>query len=142
MINHDNITLGTSRKYSFGLIWTHLGLLRPLEANSRNESYVWHIGAGSKHQTAPEVINHDNITMGTSRNTHLGLWRPPEAKPNTMVRNKVVYDILEQVGSVQQAQKSHFTIMSLWGHPENSDLGLCGPLKDSRDQTKHTMVGI
>ena len=31
VINHDNITLGTSRKYSFGLIWTHLGLWRPLE---------------------------------------------------------------------------------------------------------------
>ena len=59
-----------------------------------------------------------------------------------MVGNKVVYDILEQVGSVQQAQKSHLTIISLWGHPENSDLGSCGPLKASRGQTKHTMVGI
>ena len=48
----------------------------------------------------------------------MGLWRPLEAKPNTMVENKVVYDILDQVGSVHQAQKSHFTIISLWGHPE------------------------
>ena len=72
----------------------------------------------------------------------MGLWRPLEAKPNTVVRNKVVYDILQQVGSVQQAQKSHFTIISLWGHPENSDLGSYGPLKASRGQTKHTTVGI
>ena len=59
-----------------------------------------------------------------------------------MVGNKVEYDILEQVGSVQQAQNSHITIVSLWGHPENSDSGACWPLEASRGQTKHTMVGI
>ena len=59
-----------------------------------------------------------------------------------MVGNKVVYDILEQVGSVQQAQKSHFTIISLWGHPESSDSGACWPLKASTGQTKQTMDGI
>ena len=77
---------------------------------------------------------------------HLDSFGPLEASrgqtKHTMVGNKVVYDILEQVGSVQQAQKSHFTIISFWGHPENSDSGACWPLKASRGQTKHTMVGI
>ena len=40
---------------------------------------------------------------------HLGLWRPLEAKPDrqrqTMVGIKVVYGILEQVGSVQRSWK-------------------------------------
>ena len=37
---------------------------------------------------------------------------------HTMVGNKVVYAILEQVGSVQQAQESHFTIISRWDIPK------------------------
>ena len=48
-----------------------------------------HIGAGWKRPTAPEVISHDNITLGTSRKHSFGpiwaswgLWRPLEAKPN------------------------------------------------------------
>ena len=37
VINHNDITLGTSQKYSFGLIWTHLGLWRPLEAKPNTQ---------------------------------------------------------------------------------------------------------
>ena len=94
------------------------------------------------------MTNHDKVTLGNIPKiliwAHLDSFGPLEASrgqtKHTMVGNKVVFDILEQVGSVQQAQKSQFTIISLWGHPENSDSGACWPLKASRGQTKHTMV--
>ena len=62
-----------------------------------------------KRPTCPEVINHDNITLGHPKNTYLGSSGPLEASrgqtKKTMVGIKVVYGILEQVGSVQHAQK-------------------------------------
>ena len=58
-----------------------------------------------------------------------------------MVGIEVVYGILEQVGSVQHAQKYSVTMISLWGHPENTDLGSSGPLEAFRCQTKQIMVG-
>ena len=57
----------------------------------------------------PEVINHDNITLGHPENTHLGAFGPLETSrgqtKQTMVGIEVVYGILEQVRSVQHAQK-------------------------------------
>ena len=69
----------------------------------------------------PGVISHDNITLGTSRKrsfwTHLGLFGPLEVSrgqtKQTMGGIEVVYGILEQVESVQQAQKRSITILSL-----------------------------
>ena len=44
------------------------GLQRPNQIdNGRNEGCVWHIGAGWKHSTCIEVIDHNNITLGTPR---------------------------------------------------------------------------
>ena len=57
-----------------------------------------------------------------------------------MVGIQVVYGILEQVGSVYQAQKRSITIISLWGHPENTDLGSVGPLEASGGHLKQTMA--
>ena len=60
-------------------------------------------------QQAPEVINQNNNTLGTSRNTHLGSFGLLEAArgqtKQTMVGTKVEYGILEQVGSVQRPQR-------------------------------------
>ena len=56
--------------------------VRPLEAKadrSRSQSCVWHIGAGWKRPTGPEVMNYDNITLGRPENTHLGSSGPLEA---------------------------------------------------------------
>ena len=58
--------------------------------------------------TGPRVINHDNITLRPSLKHSFGLiwglWGPLEASrgqtKKTMVGIKVVYAILEQVGSV------------------------------------------
>ena len=55
-----------------------------------------------------------------------------------MVEIKVWYGIF---GTAQQAQKWSITIISLWGHPENTDLGSFGPLGVIGGQTKQTMVG-
>ena len=62
-----------------------------------------------------------------------------------MVGAKVEYGILEQVGSVQRAQKGSTTIISLWGHPENTVSGYSGlwrPLGAYKGQTKQTMAEI
>ena len=52
----------------------------------------------------------------------LGLWMPLDASrgqtKQKMVGTKAVYGILEQVASVQRAQKGYIAIASLWGHPE------------------------
>ena len=58
--------------------WGYLGSFGPLEAssgqtktdNGRNQSCVWHVGAGWKRPTGPEVMNHDNITVGTTSRKH------------------------------------------------------------------------
>ena len=110
MINHDNITLGTSRKHSFGVIWASGGRQRPNQTdNGRNNSCIWHVEAGWKRSTGLEVINHDNITLGHPENTDSETFGPLEASggqtKQSMVGILVVYGILEQVGSVQQGQK-------------------------------------
>ena len=80
---HDNITLGTSQKHSYGLIWASEGLSRPQRPNQtdnrKNESCVWHVGAGWKRPTSPEVIYRDNINLETSENTDSGSSGPLEA---------------------------------------------------------------
>ena len=51
-----------------------------------------------------------------------------------------MYGILEQIESVQQAQKCSITIISLWGHLENTDSGSFGPLEASGGHLKQTMA--
>ena len=109
VIYHGNITLGTSRKHSFGgsfgLIWASGGLSRQNQTdNGRNQSCVWQVGAGWKRPTGPEVMNHDNITQGRPKNSdlgYLGLWGTLGASRDqtrqTTVGIKVVYDPLGQV---------------------------------------------
>ena len=46
-----------------------------------------------------------------------------------MVGSKAVHGILKQAGSVQRAQEGYITIMSLWEHPENTDLSSSEPLE-------------
>ena len=92
------------------------------------------------------MINHDNITLGHPKNIYLGSSGPLEASrgqiKQTLVGIEVVYGILEQVGSVQHAQKQSVTMISLWGHPENTHLGSFGPLQAIGGRTKQTMVGL
>ena len=70
-IHHDNIALGTSQntdRGSFGPLEASQGLQRPNQTdNGRNESCLWHIGVGWKRPTCPGGIDHEQITLGTSR---------------------------------------------------------------------------
>ena len=68
------------------------------------------------------VIHHNNTALGISRNHWLALiyasWGPLEGSrgqiKQTMGEPKVVFEILEQVRSVQRAQKMKL----LWERPE------------------------
>ena len=57
---------------------------------------------GSVQRAHPEVIHHDDIALSISKTlvwAHLGLSSTGQTK-QTMVGSKVVYGMLEQVGSV------------------------------------------
>ena len=81
------------------------------------------------------MINHDNVTRGTSEVTELGSG-PLEASraqtKQTMAGIIIVFGILEQVRGVQRGYKRSFMVMSLWGYPENTVSGLSGSLEASR----------
>ena len=64
---------------SFGPLGASGGLQSPNQTdNGKLKSCVWHIGAGWKHPTGPEAVNHDDITLGTSQNTDSGSYEPLE----------------------------------------------------------------
>ena len=93
VIRHDNIALGTSEN-------THVGSFGPLKASGGLRGQTKHtmvglkaihgvMEQGWKRLTRPEVIHHDNITLGISQKHSYGLiwasgglWRPLKAKPN------------------------------------------------------------
>ena len=62
------------------LIWASGGHESPNQTdNGGNQSCVWQVGAGWKRPTGPEVMNHDSITQGRPKNTHLRSSGPLEA---------------------------------------------------------------
>ena len=83
-------------------MWAHRSLLEPLEASRGlikqavvGSKAEWHIGAGWKHPTRPEVIYHDDIALGTSRKHWFefiwasgGLWGPAQTENSAKRRRR------------------------------------------------------
>ena len=95
-------------------MWAHLSLLGALEASRGHTKQTigetkagYGVGAGWKHPTCPEVINHDGITLRHPENTDWGSYGPLPASrgqtKQTMVGLKAVHVILEQFRRVQRA---------------------------------------
>ena len=79
------------------------------------------------------MINHDDIALVHLENTHkLGPFGPLEASQQAMVGSKAVYGILEQVESVQQAQRDKSRYYRSGDIPKmlmSAHLGLWRPLE-------------